>query len=61
MNGRFIMEIAAWTIIAAIIVLIVMNAKQFAIAIGSLTSFWTTETSMFTGSNYNTANFGKAA
>lgn len=59
MNGKFIGEFIGWTIVAAIIVLIVMNASKFATAIGSLTSFWASETSMFTGSNYNQSNYGK--
>lgn len=61
MNGKGIMEIVSWTIIAAIVVLIVMNASKFATAIGSLTTFWGSETAMFTGSNYNTARYGKVA
>lgn len=58
-GGKLIGEIIGWTIVAAIVVLIVMNASKFATAIGSLTSFWGSETSMFTGSNYNSGNFGK--
>ena len=53
--GKNIMEIAAWTIIAALVVLVVMNAKNFAIAISSLTTFWGSETSMFTGAGYGKA------
>ena len=56
--GKNIMEIAAWTIIAALIVLVVMNASKFATAISSLTGFWSSETSMFTGSGYGTARYG---
>lgn len=59
MNGKMIMEIVGWTIVAAIIVLIIMNAGNFAKAIGSITSFWTSETSMFTGSRYNTTSYGQ--
>lgn len=58
-GGKFIGELVGWTIIAAIVVLIVMNANNFKTAIGSLTSFWGSETSMFTGSGYGTSNFGK--
>jgi hypothetical protein len=56
--GKNIMEIAAWTIIAALVVLVVLNASKFATAISSLTGFWGSETSMFTGSNYNKSNYG---
>lgn len=58
---KTVMEIASWTILAALAVLIVMNAEKFATAVSSVGGFWTTETSMFTGSNYNSANYGKAA
>ena len=58
--SKLLPDIVAWTIIAAIFVLVIMNAKNFAIAISSIGSFWGSETSMFTGSNYNTPNFGKA-
>lgn len=58
-EGKFLGEIVGWTIIAAIVVLIVMNADNFKTAIGSLTSFWSSETSMFTGSGYNGSSFGK--
>ncbi len=54
--GHMIMEIASWTIIAAIIVLVVMNASKFATAIGSIGTFWIDETKLLTGSSY-----GKAA
>jgi len=56
--GKNIMEIAAWTIIAALIVLVVMNASKFAVAISSITGFWGSETSMFTGSRYGNSNYG---
>jgi hypothetical protein len=60
--AKNIMEILAWTIIAAIIVLIVMNAKNFALAISSLTDFWGSETAMFTGAGYSKSQgFGKVA
>lgn len=60
-GSRLVAEIVSWTIIAALIVLVVMNAKNFATAISSIGTFWGSETAMFTGSNYNTTNFGKAA
>lgn len=55
------MEIVSWTIVAAIIVLIVMNAKNFAIAISSITGFWGNETAMFTGSGYGKSGYGTQA
>lgn len=58
---KIIPDIVQWTIIAALVVLVVMNAKNFAIAVSSVGSFWGSETAMFTGSNYNSTNFGKAA
>ncbi len=60
-GGKMIMEIVSWTIVAAIIVLIIMNAKNFATAIGSLTGFWGNETAMFTGSGYGTKGYAKQA
>lgn len=52
--GPMIMEIISWTIIAAILVLIIMNAGKFATAIGSISTFWLGETSLITG-NYQQA------
>lgn len=57
--SKTVMEIVSWTIIAAIIVLIVMNASKFATAISSLTSFWGSETAMFTGSGYGGSNYAQ--
>jgi hypothetical protein len=57
--GKNIMEILSWTVIAAIVVLVIMNASKFATAIGSLTTFWGSETAMFTGSNYNSPGYAK--
>jgi len=55
-----IVEIVSWFILAALAVLVVMNASKVAQVISSAGGFMTTETSMFTGSNYGTSNFGKA-
>jgi len=52
MNGKMIMDFIAWTIIAAIIVLVVMNASKFQTALKPITGFWLSETAMFTGSGY---------
>ncbi len=53
--GKMIMEIISWTIIAAILVLIIMNAGKFATAIGSISTFALGETSLITGSGYKAA------
>lgn len=57
--GKTIMEIVAWTIVAAVTVLIIMNAGKFATAITSVTGFWGNETAMFTGSNYGKPNYAQ--
>lgn len=59
--GKMVMEIAAWTILAAIGVLIVMNADKFATAISSPFTFWGNETAMFTGANYGSSNYATQA
>lgn len=58
---KTIVEIISWTILAALLVLVVMNASKVATVVSSVGGFWTTETSMFTGSSYGTSSFGKAA
>jgi hypothetical protein len=58
-TGKLIVEIAGWTIVAALVVLIVMNASNFAKAISGPLTFWSNETSMFTGSGYNTPGYGR--
>ncbi len=55
MPGNMIMEIISWTIIAAVLVLIIMNAGKFATAIGSISGFWLGETALITGSGYKAA------
>jgi hypothetical protein len=47
---KTIFEIAAWTIIAAIIVLVVMNAQKFAVAISSIDTFVMCSEGVMTGS-----------
>jgi hypothetical protein len=59
MNGKVIIDIISWTIIAALLVLVVMNAQNVATVVTSIGGFWTTETSMFTGAGYGKAT-GKA-
>lgn len=56
-----IIEVISWTILAALAVLVVMNASKVAQVVSSVGGFWSTETSMFTGSGYGTSNFGRAA
>lgn len=56
-----IVEVISWLIIAALVVLVVMNASKVATVVSSVGGFWTTETSMFTGSSYGTARYGAAA
>lgn len=50
--GHMIVEFISWTIVAAIVVLVVMNASKFKIAVGSVGGFWTSETKLLTGSGY---------
>ncbi|MGH8397486.1 MAG: hypothetical protein ACRETA_04485 [Gammaproteobacteria bacterium] len=59
--SKGIIEIISWIILAALAVLVVMNASKVATVVTSVGGFWTTETSMFTGSNYGNSNYGKAA
>ena len=56
-----IVEVISWIIIAALIVLVVMNASKVATVVSSVGGFWTTETAMFTGSSYGSSNYGKIA
>lgn len=61
MNKFNVMELVSWIIIASIIVLIIMNAPKFAVAIGSLTGFVGNESAMFTGSGYNKPGYARQA
>lgn len=54
--GKLVVDIVSWTIIAALIVLVVMNASNVAIVITSLGGFWGKETAMFTGAGYSKAS-----
>jgi hypothetical protein len=56
---KTVLDIVSWTIVAAIVVLLVMNAKSVASIVTSVGGFWSTETSMFTGAGYTKAS-GKA-
>lgn len=53
--GRRIVEVISWTIMAALLVLVVMNASNVAQVVTSVGGFWTTETAMFTGAGYNSS------
>jgi hypothetical protein len=55
-NAKPVIEVISWLIVAAIIVLIVMNASNFAKVISSIGGFWETETAMFTGAGYGRAS-----
>ncbi len=50
MNPHGFFEVLTWLVIASIIVLIVMNAKPFATAIGSIGMFVNTNEALYTGS-----------
>lgn len=50
MSIKGIFEVMSWTIVAALIVLIVMHASEFATAIGSLGGFALKEEALYTGS-----------
>jgi len=57
--GKGAIEIISWIIMAALLVLVVMNASKVATVVSSVGGFATTETSMFTGAGYASAS-GKA-
>jgi hypothetical protein len=59
MNGKIITDIISWTILAALAVLVVMNADKVAVAVTSVGGFWVTETGMFTGSGYGQRGYGQ--
>jgi FtsH-binding integral membrane protein len=49
MDGHFFMEIATWTVIAAIIVFLVMQAPKVAVAVSSVGNFVLNEQGIMTG------------
>ena len=53
--GRSFWDILMWTIVAAMAVLIVTNAKGVAGLITSFGDFWVKETTILTGTNYKLA------
>lgn len=53
--GRTFWDILMWTIIAAMAVLIITNAKNVSGLISTFGSFWTRETTILTGTNYKLA------
>jgi hypothetical protein len=48
-------DILQWTIVAAIVVVVVMNASKDTGFLATFGNFWIQETSVLTGSNYNKA------
>jgi hypothetical protein len=46
-------DILQWTIIAAIVVVVVMNASKDVGFLATFGNFWIQETNVLTGSNYN--------
>ena len=49
-------DILMWTIVAAMLVLIVSNAQGVAGLLATFGQFWVQETSLLTGSNYKKAS-----
>lgn len=56
-NPKIITDIITWTILAALLVLIIMNADKVATVVTSVGGFWINETGMFTGSGYGSSNY----
>lgn len=54
--GRSFWDILMWTIVAAMAVLIIMNAGGASQLISTFGSFWTRETTILTGSGYKRAS-----
>lgn len=54
MGGRFF-DILLWTIVAAMVVLIVMNAHGVSQLLATFAQFWVNETALLTGTNYKKA------
>jgi hypothetical protein len=48
-------DVLMWTVVAAMVVLIVINASGVASLISSFGGFWTQETTILTGSGYKVA------
>lgn len=49
-------DILQWTIVAAIVVVVVMNVYKDSGFLATFGNFWIGETSVLTGSNYNKGN-----
>jgi hypothetical protein len=49
-TGRLIMEVATWTVIAAIIVFVIMQAPKVAVAVTSIGGWVTSEEAVLAGS-----------
>jgi hypothetical protein len=57
--GKNVIEVISWIILAALAVLVVMNASKVAVVVSSVGGFAGSETAMFTGSGYGTSGYGK--
>lgn len=55
MGGRFF-DILLWTIVAAMVVLIVSNAQGVSQLLATFAQFWIHETSILTGTGYKRAS-----
>lgn len=49
-------DILQWTIVAAIVVVVIMNVSKDSGFLATFGNFWIQETSVLTGSNYNKGN-----
>jgi uncharacterized MnhB-related membrane protein len=47
--GKMIMEIAMWTVVAAILVFVIMNAPKVAVAVTSIGNWVSTEQGIYMG------------
>lgn len=55
---RSAVEIIGWVILAAVVVLVIMNAQNVATVLQSGTSALVSESALLTGSGYNSATYG---
>jgi hypothetical protein len=56
-----LMDIITLLVVASLVVLIIMNPSGFTQDVTSVGGYSLNQTSMFTGSNYNTKSYGKVA
>ena len=55
---RNAIEVIGWILVASIVVLVIMNAKNVATVLGAGTSALVSESALLTGSSYNTSTYG---